>query len=65
MLYFYPRLTSSLLSRMAETARLAGNLTVVEVDFFLGYLNFRDTLWLEFKIYQVTVFCNQLGNVQL
>ena len=30
-----------------------------EVDFFLGYPNFRDTLWLEFKIYRATVFCNQ------
>ena len=30
-----------------------------QVDFFLGYPNFRDTLWLEFRIYRATVFCNQ------
>ena len=28
----------------------------IKVDFFLGYPNFRDTLWLEFRIYRATGF---------
>ena len=34
-------------------------LDLSKVDFFLGYQNLRDTLGLELKIYQSTVFCNK------